>query len=226
MTYLILESGTANKSEDFTVEYSKPFHLKKLALQSFSLYISWHNITDKNNKFSYYDGTKWTDFTIPLGRYSVRGLNRYLVKYFGDDPPILFGIVEERQRIAIKLKDNYKIDLSKSELYKILGFEAKMYEDPEQEGKYIADIENGNDNIYIHCDVVEGANINQFSSEVIHTFTTSNRSGSQYSKHFDRPIYFPVKSDSIYRIRMRITNHRGELMNLHGQEVQYVLIGE
>lgn len=226
MVYIILESGKEKKSEDFTVEFSKPFHLKKLALQSFSLYVSWYNIEEKNNKFSYYDGSKWTDLIIPNGRYGVTGLNRFMIAYFGSDPPILFGIVEERQRISIKLKQNYKIDLTKSDLHKILGFEPMIYDKEEQIGKYIADIENGNDNIYIHCDVIEGAYINQFPSEVIHTFTTSNRTGSQYSKHFDRPIYFPVKTDSIYRIRMTITNHRGELLNLHNQEVQYVLIGE
>lgn len=226
MKYIILDSKNVDKSEDFTIEYSRPFHFTEIALQSFSMYISWNNITEKNNKFSYFDGAKWEDFIIPNGHYSIRGLNRYMVKYFGNDSPILFGIIEERQRFSIKLEKNYKIDLSKSELYKILGFEPKIYEEEEQEGKFIADIANGNDNIYIHCDIVDGAYINQFQSQVIYSFTSSNPPGSLYAKEFDKLIFFPVKSDSINRIRMRITNHRGELIDLNKQEVQYKFIAK
>lgn len=228
MKYLILDSKQAEKSEDFTVEYSVPFQCKEIALQSFSMYISWNNITEKNNKFSFSsdNGVNWTELTIPIGNYTIRGLNRYMLKYFKKDPPILFGIVEERQRIAIKLEENYEIDLTKSELHKILGFEKKIYKDLEQEGKYIADIADGNDNIYIHCNVVYGAYINDYQSDVIHSFTTTNPPGSQYSKEFDKPIFFPTKSDYIPRIRMSITNHRNKLIDLNNQTVQYRLLME
>ncbi|GBN44206.1 hypothetical protein AVEN_148428-1 [Araneus ventricosus] len=158
--------------------------------------------------------------------YTIEGLNRYMVKSFGKDPPILFGIVEERQRTAIQLKDQYKIDLTNTNnLHKILGFEPKVNEEHEQIGKYIADLSNGNDNIYIHCDVAEGAYINGFNtSNVIYSFTNSNCPGSQIIKSFDKHLFFPVRKDSIYRIRMRITNHRNELDSLNNQEVQYNFI--
>ncbi|GFX21312.1 uncharacterized protein TNCV_2252591 [Trichonephila clavipes] len=217
-------SKTAEKSEDFTIEYARPFSFKQIALQSFSMYVSWENIKDE--QFSYYDGSQWLNLSIPDGNYTIKGLNRYMVKFFGNDPPILFGIIEERQRTAIKLKDQYKIDLTKTKnLHKLLGFEPKVYAEPEQIGKYIADLSGGNDNIYIHCDIIEGAYINGFnSSDVIYSFTNSNRPGSQIIKSFDKPLFFPVRMDSVYRIRMRITNHRNELIPLNKQEVQYNFI--
>ncbi|GFX51170.1 uncharacterized protein TNCV_2735211 [Trichonephila clavipes] len=188
------------------------------------MYVSWENIKDE--QFSYYDGSQWLNLSIPDGNYTIKGLNRYMVKFFGNDPPILFGIIEERQRTAIKLKDQYKIDLTKTKnLHKLLGFEPKVYAEPEQIGKYIADLSGGNDNIYIHCDIIEGAYINGFnSSDVIYSFTNSNRPGSQIIKSFDKPLFFPVRMDSVYRIRMRITNHRNELIPLNKQEVQYNFI--
>ncbi|GFU29721.1 uncharacterized protein TNCV_4503571 [Trichonephila clavipes] len=218
------DSKTAEKSEDFTIEYARPFSFKQIALQSFSMYVSWENIKDE--QFSYYDGSQWLNLSIPDGNYTIKGLNRYMVKFFGNDPPILFGIIEERQRTAIKLKDQYKIDLTKTKnLHKLLGFEPKVYAEPEQIGKYIADLSGGNDNIYIHCDIIEGAYINGFnSSDVIYSFTNSNRPGSQIIKSFDKPLFFPVRMDSVYRIRMRITNHRNELIPLNKQEVQYNFI--
>lgn len=224
MVLLILDSKNSEKSEDFTIEYVRPFKIKQIALQSFSMYVSWDNINDE--QFAYHDGNQWLNLAIPDGNYTIKGLNRYMVNFFGNVPPIQFGIVEERQRIAIKLKDGYRIDFTKSKkLHKLLGFESKIYEEPEQIGKYIADLSDGNDNIYIHCDIAEGACINgSYSSNVIYSFTNSNRPGSQIIKSFDKPLFFPVRMENVYRIRMRITNHRNELIPLHKQEVQYNFI--
>ncbi|GBN77986.1 hypothetical protein AVEN_7239-1 [Araneus ventricosus] len=224
MVLLILDSKKAEKSEDFTIEYARPFSFKQIALQSFSMYVSWDNIKDE--EITYYDGHQWLNLSIPDGNYTIKGLNRYMVHFFGNAPPILFGIVEERQRTVIHLKDQYKIDLTKTKsLHKLLGFEPKVYEEPEQIGKFIADLSGGNDNIYIYCDIVEGAYINGFhSSNVIFSFTNINRPGSQIIKSFDKPLFFPVRMDSIYRIRMKIKNHRNELISLNNQEVQYNFI--
>ncbi|GFY45593.1 uncharacterized protein TNIN_106281 [Trichonephila inaurata madagascariensis] len=110
------------------------------------MYVSWDNIKDE--RVTYYDGHQWSNLSLPDGNYTIKGLNRYMEKVFGNEPPILFGIVEERQRTAIKLKDPYKIHLTKSKkLHKLLGFEPKVYDEPEQMGKFIADLSGGNDNI-------------------------------------------------------------------------------
>lgn len=227
MSLLILNSNSTSASEDFTIDYKVPFKFKKIALQSFSMWVSWNNISEGNNTFKFYDGSNWIVLTIPDGNYTIRELNQYMLKYFKDnDPPIQFGIIRPRQRVSIKLKENYEIDLRESEFHSLIGFESKIYKEREQEGKYIADISNGNDNIYIHCDIVEGAYINQYTSEVIYSFTNSKPPGSQISQTFDRPIFFNVKHDEIYRIRMRITNQRGELIKLNKQEVEYNFITE
>ncbi|GFY22239.1 uncharacterized protein TNCV_3298821 [Trichonephila clavipes] len=110
---------------------AKALSFKQIALQSFLMYVSWENIRDE--QFSYYNGSQWLNLSIPDGNYTIKGLNRFMVKFFGKNPPILFGIVEERQRTAIKLKDQYKIDLKKTKnLHKLLGFNPKVYAEPEQ----------------------------------------------------------------------------------------------
>lgn len=226
---LILNSNKYTKSEDFTVEYSPPLKFKKIALQSFSMWVSWDNISKKynNNTFKYLEENNWIELTIPDGNYTVRDLNYYMMKYFKTkNPPIQFGIVSPRQRISIKLEENYEIDLSVSELHKILGFKPMIYKDQEQEGEFIADISRGNDNIYTHCSIVEGSRINEEYSQVVFSFTNVNPPGSQISKTFVRPIFYPVKVNSIDRIRMWITNQKGERIDLKKQEVEYNFIIE
>jgi len=234
-----LKSKGYEKSEDFTVEYSEPLNIKQIALQSFSMEVSWFTISEKynNNKFILDTGVHHLPITIPDGNYTVRGLNEYLIRlfksfqgHFGSEPLIKFGIVEARQRIAINLKKGWVLDLRNNEFHKILGFEKEIYgdldstEDLEIEGDYIANISNGNDNIYIHCNVVEGSLINEFNSEVIYSFTNKNPPGSLISKEFNNLIYFPVKTGSVSRIRMRITNQDGELIDLNKGAVEYNFI--
>ena len=229
MTLLILNSKDYPKSEDFTVEYATPLKIKRVALQSFSLWVSWYNICKayENNKLSFYDGSLWHDLTIPDGNYTLGELNDYMTTYFrNESPPIQFGVIFARQRFVIKLKEHYKLDLSKSKLHEILGFEPKVYEEVKQEAKYVANISRSVDDIHIHCDIIEGAYLNQFASEVIHSFTPAQEPGSLLSKDFDRPIFFKTKSNHVYRIRMRLTNQDGVPINLNNQRVLYRLLVE
>src|SRR5215813_13755474 len=229
MTLLILNSKGYERSEDFTVEFHKPLRFKKMALQFFSIWVSWNNISEKynNNRFSFFDGNVWTDMTIPDGNYTLRELNDFMVKYFReDDPPIKFGVVFARQRFVIKLKEHYRLDLTKSKLHEVLGFEPMTFEDEEQEGRFVANISRSVDDIHIHCNVIEGAYLNEYTSEIIYSFTPSNPPGSLIAKEFDKPVFFHVKTSPVYRIRMRVTNQDGEPLELNQQKVLYRLAVE
>ncbi|GBM81898.1 hypothetical protein AVEN_22878-1 [Araneus ventricosus] len=221
-----LTSDGYEKSEDFTAEHSPHLTIKKLALQSFSMNMSWYNISEKyeNDTFKLIEGDKERIITIPDGNYSVKGLNRYIIKLFGKDPPIIFGIIEERQRISFKLKKNYKMDLRNSDLHQLMGFKSEILNQEEQEGEYITDITHGNDNIYIHCDVIDGALVNNINSDVIYSFVNKTPPGSLISKDFNNLIFFPEKINNISRIRMRITNQNNELIDLNKGRVKYNLL--
>lgn len=222
-----LKPKSHEKSEDFTVEFPKPLKLKKLALQSFTMTVSWFNITDKTNMFDVYtDENNVKSITIPYGNKNVEDLNIDVMKAFGsDDPPVKFGRVQSRLRMLIKLTKGWNIDLTKSDFHKLIGFEKKVYESHDEEtvieGENIADITNGNDIIYIHCDVVNGSLINQNNSEVIYSFTPRDVPGVIVSKEFNNLIYYPVNRDSIRRIRMRVTNQNGELIDLNKGLIEY-----
>lgn len=222
---LILDSAGSSKSEDFTTEFDIPFNFKRIALQSFSMWVSWNNIDKDNNQFSYFDGSKWTLVTIPDGNYTSRELNNYLANYFGvEDPPVKFGINFARQRFVLKLAEHYKVDFKPSRLFDVLGFEPRIYDKPEEEARFIANISKGVDSIHIHCDVIEGAHLGRYSSEILYSFTPQNPPGSLISKEIREPLYFKVKKDNIQRIRMRVTDQHGHLIDLNGQQVLYRLL--
>lgn len=223
-----LKSTGHEKSEDFTVEYTKPLEIKKLALFSFSMDVSWYSISEKynNNKFTIINDEA-AEITIPDGNYSVKDINEYLMQLF-DDPPVKFGYVKPRGIIAIKLTKGTKINLEKGKFHELIGFENKIYgdgsEDIEIKGKYLPNISKGNDNIYIHCDAVYGSKINQNNSNVIYSFTNRNPPHTKISKEFTNLIYFPTKHKSTNQINMRITNQNGELIDLNNGEVEYNFI--
>lgn len=224
---LILDSKGFPKSEDFTVEFHRPLGLKRLALQSFSMWNSWNNVGGDNNQFMYFDGVTWTTVTIPEGNYTFKELNDYLSIYFGvEDPPIKLDVRMARQRFVLKLAENYKVDFSPSKLHEILGFEPRVYDQPQTEAKFVANISKGIDNIHIHCDVIEGAQLGQHSSEILYSFTPRHPPGSQIAMEFERPIFFRVKKDYVSKIRMRVTDQNGNAINLNGQLVLYRLLVE
>lgn len=227
MKLLLLDSKGADKSEDFTVEFRNPIPVKnaKIALESMSMWVSYHNIDDTNNVIHYTYQNKDHHVKIDNGNYTIRDLNNFLQKNFNNDSPILFGIVLATTRILMKLKPGYAVDFTKSELYKILGFESKMYSDLEQTGKYIANISRGIDDIHIHCNIVDGALYNDNFSDILYSFTPHNPPGSLINVKEINPIYADVnRSDYIYRIRMYITDQDNNIINLNKQRVVYRLI--
>lgn len=229
MKLIILDSNNYDKSEDFTVEFKSPIPVNgnsKLALKSMSMWVSWKNINKDNNTFKYFDGLVWHTVTIEDGNYTLRELNNFLVKLFGtDNPPIKFGIYFATTRFIIHLENGYKIDLTNGKLHELLGFEPKIYENSEQTGKFVANISRGIDDIHIHCDVISGVHYNDFTTDILYSFTPSSPPGSLIKIDEVNPLFAEVnRNHFIYRIRMRITDQNENLIDLNKQRVVYRLI--
>ena len=113
-----LKSSGHEKSEDFTIEYSNPLKIKKVALQSFSMEVSWYNLSKKynNNKFSIISDYGDMEIITSDGNYTVRGLNEYLIKLFKDhtvklfkDLSVKFGIIEARREYLLSYQKVVKL---------------------------------------------------------------------------------------------------------------------
>ena len=102
---------------------------KVIALSNLSIYYTWKNIKSSysNNKFKI-SGSTWNDeFELPNGSYSVSNIQdyfEYILKKHGEDvdkPPVQIYVNKIENRITLKIKNGYSLELLSSETMKLLG---------------------------------------------------------------------------------------------------------
>ncbi|GFQ65877.1 uncharacterized protein TNCT_136751 [Trichonephila clavata] len=135
---------------------------------------------------------------IPLddGNYTVRDLNNTIRNTLKGEAQ--FGINFTTSRIVLKLESGCSIDFSQGELHKILGFEQKIYDQPEETARYLANISRGIDDIHIHCDIIHGTLYNVRTSDVLYSFTPSNPPGSLIKIDEINPLFVSVNRSKKY----------------------------
>ena len=95
-----------------------------------SIYYTWENIKSKcnNNKFKI-SGSKWSEtFDLPDGSYEIPDIQDYFLKMINkhekvetnEESPILIYPNEIKNRIVLKIKTGYQLELLPSETQKLL----------------------------------------------------------------------------------------------------------
>ncbi|GFQ77328.1 uncharacterized protein TNCT_399691 [Trichonephila clavata] len=221
MRLLYLDSKNSEKSEDFKIEFRNPIPVKNatIALKSASIWVSWHNIdkTFNNHILTYKIGIETHPIPLDGGNYTVRDLNNTIQNTLKKGE-VKFGINFATSRNVFKLESGYSIDFSQGELHKILGFEQRKYDQPEETARYLANISRGIDDIHIHCNIIHGTLYNDRTSDVLYSFTPSNPPGSLIKIDEINPLFVSVnRSDYIHSIRMYITDQDDNIINLNKQ---------
>ncbi|GIY37101.1 hypothetical protein CEXT_326971 [Caerostris extrusa] len=226
MRTLTLDSKDAEKSEDFKTVFRIPFKARKIALKYMSLWNSWFNIHEKfnNNVIKYTDLGVEHSITIPNGNYMISELNEEIEDHFNGKSPIIFDVHQATSRFIIKLDKGFAIDFEGGNLHEILGFESKVYDQPKQRGKYIADISKGIDDIFIHCDLITSL-YNEGTSDILYLFSPLNPPGSMIVINEINPLFEEVnRNDYIDSVRMYITDQDDNIIDLNHQRVIYKLV--
>ncbi|GFR17223.1 uncharacterized protein TNCT_317971 [Trichonephila clavata] len=180
--------------------------------------------TLNNHSLTYKIGIETHHIPLDDGNYTVRDLNNTIRNTLTKDE-FQFGINFDTSWIVLKLESGYSIDFSQSELHKILGFEQRIYDQPEETARYLANISRGIDDIHIHCDIIHAILYNDRTSDVLYSFTPSNPPGSLIKIDEINPLFVSVnRSDCIHSIRMYITDQDDNIINLNKQRVIYRLI--
>ncbi|GIY65913.1 uncharacterized protein CDAR_317361 [Caerostris darwini] len=181
---------------------------------------------DSNNNFiEYFDpfGVEHS-ITIPNGNYMISELNEEIEDHFNGKSPIIFDVHQATSRFIIKLDKGFTIDFEGGNLHEILGFESKVYDQPKQRGKYIADISKGIDDIFIHCDLITSL-YNEGTSDILYLFSPLNPPGSMIVINEINPLFEEVnRKDYIDSVRMYITDQNDNIIDLNHQRVIYKLI--
>ena len=110
---------------------------KSVALSNLSIYYTWRNIKSpyKNNKFKISTLALSDEFELPDGSYSISDIQdyfEYILKKHSesvDDLPIEIFVSKNENRITLKIKNGYYLELLTPETMKLLGStESKILE--------------------------------------------------------------------------------------------------
>ena len=102
---------------------------ENMALANLSISYTWKNVKSiyKNNKFKI-SAPKWNEtFDLPDGSYSISEIQdyiEYIIKKhepIGENAPILIYSNTINNRIVLKIKSGYKLELLSKETMKLLG---------------------------------------------------------------------------------------------------------
>ena len=165
-------------SENFVTSFNPPLQLNikksyEMALISFQIWYSWHNITSLNNNFYYSTGENGSKFfEIPPGSYNTEDLNdgiKYLIREKGDDKnSITLTPNYNTLKFRIELKNDYSINFRPSQtLNSVLGFDSSyLVGNKIHDSQNIVNITNIN-SLQIDCSLIEGSYINGVSSDLL-----------------------------------------------------------
>ena len=159
-----------------------------MALANLSIYYTWKNIKSEcnNNKFKILAPT-WNDtFDLPNGSYSIADIQDYfkfIIKKhesLTENPPVQIYPNKIKNRIALKKKTGYKLELLTPEAMKLLGSTKK---DGDKDGEIVPKLESV-EVVLVHCNLVK--NYYQHTSRVLLTFVPNKQLGQliNISPHF------------------------------------------
>ena len=149
---------------------------KTVALSNLSIYYTWKNVKSSynNNKFKISAPTWTEEFELPDGSYSIPDIQdyfEYILKKHSesvDNPSIRMYINKIQNRITLKIKNGYYLELFTPETMKLLGnTENKITKD--KNGENVPHLEVV-ELVLVHCNLVN--NDYQQDSRILYTFCT------------------------------------------------------
>ena len=156
-----------------------------MALANLSIYYTWKNIKSiyNNNKFKISVPT-WNDtFDLPDGSYNISAIQNYteyIIKKhetISETAPILIYTNKISNRIVLKIKAGYKLELLSKETMKLLGSTRDTI-DADKNSENALRLENV-EVVLVHCNLVN--NSYQQASRVLFTFAPNKQYGQLIS---------------------------------------------
>jgi len=161
-----------NRPGDFTARFSPEIDLSDKNASYYiafnkiiSMAFSWTNINPGYNNqkiaFSKDAGRTFTDIDFTQGVWDYQDINNYIKEKTktvdGDGKevyPINLTFDEPTFRVIITLDTGYRLDLTKSNFNKLIGYDKVILEDEDNIGKKTPNLSEDTDVLHIHCDLI------------------------------------------------------------------------
>ena len=190
---------------------------KNMALGNLSIYYTWKNVksTYNNNKFKISAPTWNETFDLPDGLYNISELNyiEYIIKKFetiGETSPILIYANTINNRIVIKIKTGYKLELLSKETMKLLG-STKDITDSDKNSENVPRLENV-EVVLVHCNLVN--NSYQQASRVLFTFVPNKQYGQLVSTSPHSLVFLKTMNTDFSEIEVWFTDQNNNALEI------------
>ena len=197
---------------------------------------TWFNINGgyKNQLIGYSkdSGSTFTNIPFPAGVWNYTKINEHIQKVTvikqankEDEYPINLEFDDTTFRVIITIKENYQLDLTKSNFNELIGFDKKIIKDKVNIGQRVPNLSQDTDILNIHCDLVNTSLVDGVESDIIYSFSTSVlRPSYSFTLEPTRITFNPLNKNTISSIRIHITDGKRRLINLNNQDVSFSLI--
>jgi len=194
-----------------------------------------------NNTFKYSsdNGATWKDVLIPGGKFDNKFLNDFLMTVMegnGDAPPleedpfgIEFTVSEALGRSKLIIQPNFKLDLTGSLLYDLLGWEAQIYGVGVHYAPNPAKISDTSEMYFIQTNLITDGEQIPFGMKNLENIIFSTiPEGINEAWNIVRPneqiIFYPVSGRFINDFYIRVLDYRGEVADFRGEKTSFRLL--
>jgi hypothetical protein len=233
---LICDSSTVGNGtpQDFTVNIPTGIICKdyELGLGELTMTYSWNNISaaQGNNTIGYRtaidNSSKYV--TIPDGNYTLSNINSVFQQAINSNGDVGTNISISSNFQTIKtnvlLSNGYCLDLTVGSLYVLLGFTSGVLISTQG---VTASPNDGNittvNTVLVHCNLITGNYYNGVNSDILYAFPPAYLPGSLIAITPLPVVFNRISQQSIYNIRLYITDDSNQILNLNSQPVTITL---
>ena len=223
-----------NKPENFVTDFVRHIildsnHEYMIGLNRIiNMSFTWFNINAgyKNQLIGYSEdsGSTFTNISFPAGVWNYTDMNQHI-----QEATVIkqanFEFNETTFRVTITMKENYQLDLTKSNFNELIGFDKKIIKDKVNIGPRVPNLSQDTDILNIHCDFVNSSLVDGEESDIIYSFSTSVlRPSYSFTLEPRRITFNPLNKNTISSIRIYITDGKRRVINLNYQDVAFSLI--
>ena len=226
--------STANSktkhSNKFVYNFTDKLNLKNpnknISLANFSIYYTWKNVKSdyNNNKFKISAPTRNDAFD---GSYSIAALQNYF-EYFikkhetiADISPVLIYVNEINNRIFLKIKSGYKLELLLKETMRLLGSSTNTI-DGDKNSKLVPKLESV-DLVSVHSNLVN--NSYQQASKLLFTLVPNKKYGQLITVSTETLIMLKTVNTEFSFIEIWFTDQDNKALEIEDSVNILLIIG-
>ena len=182
---------------------------KTVALSNLSIYYTWKNIKSTyNNRFKISAPTWSEEFDLPDRSYSISDIQdyfEYILKKHSesvDNPSIRIYVNKIENRITLKIKSGYKLELLTKETMKLLGSTSNTIDgDKNSESVPHLDVV---ELVLVHCNHVNNNYLHH--SRILYTFVPNKTFGSLLEISPPNHVFLKTFNSEVREIKIWFTD--------------------